>query len=94
MPMAMTGQYSCTFQSPLAERAYENSGDGTPNEWFEDLSSTIQLVTARFIVCIHWSSRFPPSILTRVFAASLHLEPVSWALSESKHPGRRSRGAS
>jgi len=51
--MAMTGQYSCTFQSPLAERAYENSGDGTPNEWFVDLSSTTQLVTARFIVCIH-----------------------------------------
>ncbi|KAL6626815.1 hypothetical protein ACP70R_030541 [Stipagrostis hirtigluma subsp. patula] len=53
MPMAMTGQYSCTFQSPLAERAYENNVDVTPNEWFEDRSSTIQLVTARFIVCIH-----------------------------------------
>uniref|UniRef100_A0A0A9DJW0 Uncharacterized protein n=1 Tax=Arundo donax TaxID=35708 RepID=A0A0A9DJW0_ARUDO len=94
MPMAMTGQYSCTFQSPLADRAYENSGDGAPNEWFEDRSSMIQLVTARFIVCIHWSSRFAPSILTRVFAASLHFELVSWVLSESKHPGRRSRGAS
>jgi hypothetical protein len=42
----------------------------------------IQLVTARFIICIHWFSRIAATIFTVFFAASLHFEPVNWVLSD------------
>ena len=77
MLMATIGQYSCTFHSLLADKVYENNGEGDVRELFDAWNSIIQLVMPRLIDLIHCSSRLDPRTRIKIFDASRDLELAS-----------------